>query len=182
MKRVQVQPSLVLWLSMLFYLRPRLLGAFLLAAGLHELGHYGALVLLGRRPGGVTLSVLGAEMAVPVLGYRQTILAAAAGPAVNLLLGCLWNFCPDLARCSLALGLFNLLPIPGLDGGKILAAGLLLRLPQETAWRVCQYAAMVVALGFWGLGIYLAGPMGLGLGPLVLAALLLYKALAMEEP
>jgi hypothetical protein len=73
LKRVQVQPSLVLWLSMLFYLRPRLLGAFLLAAGLHELGHYGALVLLGRRPGGVTLSVLGAEMAVPALGYGRRL-------------------------------------------------------------------------------------------------------------
>jgi Zn-dependent protease len=182
MHRVHIHPSLVLWLSILFYLRPRLVAAFLLAAGLHELGHFFALVLLERQPQGVTLSCFGAAMETPALSYRQTLTAAAAGPAVNLLLTLLWDFCPGLARCSAALGLFNLLPIPGLDGEKMLSAWLLLHFPQESVFRVCQFIAILVALVFWGAAIYLAGPMQLGFGPMVLAALLLYKALAMEDP
>ena len=74
--------AVFVWLS-----SPEVLGAVLLAALCHELGHYAAL----RRQGGwvraVRISALGAEMQVAGrMSYGGELLAAAAGPAVNLLL------------------------------------------------------------------------------------------------
>lgn len=74
--------AVFVWLS-----SPEVLGAVLLAALCHELGHYAAL----RRRGGwvraVRISALGAEMQVAGrMSYGGELLAAAAGPAVNLVL------------------------------------------------------------------------------------------------
>lgn len=112
-----------MWLS-----SPEVLGAVLLAALCHELGHYAAL----RRRGGwvraVRISALGAEMQVAGrMSYGGELLAAAAGPAVNLVLaaalGLLGRWGEPLyllAGAQAVLGCFNLLPILPLDGGRML--------------------------------------------------------------
>ena len=76
----------------------------------------------------VRITALGAEMQIEgQLSYGGEILAAAAGPAVNLLLapllaygGRLWEMLYLFAGTQLVLGLFNLLPILPLDGGSML--------------------------------------------------------------
>lgn len=115
--------AVFVWLS-----SPEVLGAVLLAALCHELGHYAAL----RRQGGwvraVRISALGAEMQVAGrMSYGGELLAAAAGPAVNLLLaaalgllGRWWEPLYLLAGAQAVLGCFNLLPILPLDGGRML--------------------------------------------------------------
>ena len=115
--------AVFVWLS-----SPEVLGAVLLAALCHELGHYAAL----RRRGGwvraVRISALGAEMQVEGrMSYGGELLAAAAGPAVNLLLaaalgllGRWWEPLYLLAGAQAVLGCFNLLPILPLDGGRML--------------------------------------------------------------
>ena len=58
-RRISVHPSMILWLSILIYLQPRLSIAFLLAAAVHELGHVTALSLMGTLVGtlgGIALS------------------------------------------------------------------------------------------------------------------------------
>ncbi len=172
-----VHPSGILWLSVLFYLEPALVLPFLLAAGLHELGHALALRAMGRPPLSVTLSFSGAKMEVGSLSYRQELWAAAAGPGMSLLVALLWPVLPALGLYSLLLGCFNLLPIPGLDGGRILRCALLLRCREETALRISRYLGIVTALGLWGWAVYLSQAAGLGLWPLLVAALGLYKAL-----
>lgn len=61
------------------------------------------------------------------LSYGQELLLAAAGPAVNLLLavilsqmGTKWELCYLISGVHLVLGIFNLLPIMPLDGGRLL--------------------------------------------------------------
>ena len=175
--KCQVHPSLLLWLSILIYLRPRLALAFLLSAGLHELGHWLCLCGLGAPPKALYLSAIGAKMDTPPLSYGNTILAAAAGPLASLLGALLWPLFPTLGFFSLCLGLFNLLPLGGLDGGRILYSLLCLRLPEALARQLYLGISTAVAAGLLPLGLYLGHCWSLGLWPGLLGLLLLVKAL-----
>ena len=118
------------WLLLLWFLFAngwQLLAAVLLAAAVHEGGHYLVLRLLGAEVIAVRISVFGAEMQVRGrLSYGGDLAATLAGPGANLLSGCLlaamggpWLV---FAGAHLVLGCFNLLPIRPLDGGRALAA------------------------------------------------------------
>lgn len=178
--KISVHPSLILWISVLFYLDETVLIPFLLAAGLHELGHYFVLRFMKKPPLAIVLSFSGARMETSSLSYSEELIAAAAGPAVSLLLTFVFPLWPALAVYSLILGCFNLLPIPGLDGGRILSCLLLMHLHEDAARRICKYFAIVTALSLWGIALYLTGPMQFGLWPILVAALFLYKALSMD--
>lgn len=176
MPRFSVHPSLILWLSVLYYLSGQVVLPFLLAAALHELGHAMALYLLDKPPRALRLSFAGAVMETPPLGYREELLSAAAGPGTSLLLGLLTPLWPALGIYSLGLGLFNLLPLFGLDGGRMLRCGLLLGLPEPTANAICRGAAIGTGLVLL-LGAFWLRRAGWGLWPVVLAGYLLLKAL-----
>ena len=127
--KILVSPTVPLLLALFVLLSsPLLLGALLLAALTHELGHCAMLRWLQARVTAVRITALGAEMRIEGrLSYGGEVLAAAAGPAVNLLLapllaygGRLWEMLYLFAGTQLVLGLFNLLPILPLDGGSML--------------------------------------------------------------
>lgn len=103
----------------------RLLGMVLSAAALHELGHYLVLRLFGAKIISLRLEVFGAVMETDSggLSYGRELAAVLAGPAANFL--CAFALAspqiPDWyapAGAHLALGLFNLLPVRPLDGGR----------------------------------------------------------------
>lgn len=175
--RLDIQPSVILWLSVLAYLHLSVVGPFLLSALLHELGHGLALCRLKKPPFRVALSFSGAVMETPPLSYREEFLAALAGPAVSLLLGLALPLWPELGFYSLALGLFNLLPICGLDGGRMLRSALLLHLPEPAAQRIFRLTGIVTASLLFLSGVLLSAHLHLGLWPMALTGLLLYKAL-----
>lgn len=154
--------ALLLW-ALLYYLDSGgLVPRALAACAIHELGHYGAIRLLGGRVAGLRITCVGAEMVLSArrpLGPGRELAAALAGPAANLLcagacagLGERW-YC--FAGLHLALGLFNLLPAGPLDGGR--ALGCLLALAGRRDW-----AEPAVALLSAGLC------MGLTMGSLLL--------------
>ena len=124
----------------------------LLAAALHECGHWTAIVLLGGRVRTLRLSAVGAEMALDTscpLSYTKEALAAFAGPAVNLILTALcaqtrWYL---FAGLNLSLGLFNLLPVRMLDGGRILSC-LLNAFAPEKAPRVVNAVSVLLTVAF----------------------------------
>lgn len=175
--RITVHPSLILWLSILIYLQPRLSLGFLWAAVIHELGHFIALFLLKKPPTHLTLHGMGASMEIPSLGYRQAVLAYAAGPAASLLLGLYGRLFPVTSIISLCLGLFNLLPICGLDGSGILENLLCLRLSQKAAQRTVRIVSTVFCMLVLPLGIFIGKRYHLGLWLPALAGLLLLKSI-----
>lgn len=155
---VEVSPGFLLLLGALFWLDEgvNLLPWGLLACLLHELGHIAMAAALGGRVERLSLTAVGAELrfgyAAP-LGYLQDSLVALAGPAANLLAGALFSAAGwgVAAALTLAVGAFNLLPIPPLDGGQVIYGLLSNRLDLDWADRLttamagCMVGALVGA-------------------------------------
>lgn len=109
----------------------------------------------------VRLTAFGAEIRADTryLPYGREILCTLAGPAVNLVLALLFAralgwYLP--AGVNLFLGCFNLLPLPGLDGGRALYLGVSWLAGPEAADRVCQWVGLVCAGGLCAGTLYLA--------------------------
>jgi stage IV sporulation protein FB len=111
----------LLGLVLLIFLLPlRWLAAVILAACIHELGHYIAVHLCGGNVHSFHLGSSGAVMHASGLTTYQEILCLLAGPLVGLLPLLLYRTLPAVALCGLIQTLYNLLPVYPLDGGKIL--------------------------------------------------------------
>lgn len=138
------------------------------AMALHELGHLAVMLLCGADIRRVTLRFADLRIEAGRLSYRQEFFCALAGPLVNLCcaLSCRAPAAP-FAAASLVLGLYNLLPVWPLDGGRMLRCALCARLSPERAQRVCSAvslaACMLLALaGLWLLFVRRAGVWPLG--------------------
>ena len=124
--RVEVTGGFLLLMAWINYWDTQMLFPMALwAASIHEAGHWGAIRAVKGQIKLLRLSAVGAELQMEgALSYTQDMLCALAGPAVSLFAAFLaakagWDV---FAGLNLALGLFNLLPIRVLDGGRILNA------------------------------------------------------------
>lgn len=120
--------------------------AAVLAAAVHELCHYLAIAALGGQVGRIAVGSGGAAMELGCLSLVRELLAAAAGPVGSLSLMLMGRFFPRLALCGLVQGLFNLLPIYPLDGGRILRRALELALPDRAAAAITCWTGFAFAL------------------------------------
>lgn len=172
MKRVRVTPGFLLLAAAVWLAEPELLLPTFLAAAVHELGHVAALRAVGGRAEGFTLAFLGAQLRLTgELSYAAELPVALAGPVCSLALalaaGRAGRFL--LAGISLALGLFNLLPIRPLDGGRAVAClGGMFLSPQgaERLERGLAAAALGAVLALGGVCLrrgYGPGLLGMGL-------------------
>ena len=141
---------------------------FAAACAVHECAHCLLVRALGGRIRLLRIALPGAELVPEHLCPRRLFLCTLAGPAANLLSALLFRRWPRFAVLSLLLGLYNLLPLEGLDGGQLLR----LALDSGRAVRVVQ-AALLGALSAAAL---LLCRRGSGLAPALLAALLLLRA------
>ena len=145
-RRWKLLPDLPLpalfWLALLLALDGTgLVRLSLLCGLLHESGHVAVYLVLFHRlprlkvsPTGICLSLRGV-----LLPSQKALLLAAAGPLMNLLCCASAIFWMELAGYSyrgywfaavnLLLGTVNLLPLPGLDGQRIVEA--LLQIPKK---------------------------------------------------
>lgn len=133
----------------------------LLLSVLHESGHVAALLLFGGRVKFLRLSAFGMVM-VPSsnrLSLYQESFFVLAGPMVNLFIALIllpfsaiafWN---QISALSLLLGLFNLLPVSALDGGKALWYFLQMYFREETVTKAVRIISIVTLflLGAFGL-------------------------------
>ena len=185
--RVVLSPGCLWALALGWYLgAPSLLSAFLLAAAAHELGHIALCGALGIPIRQLRLSLLGAELRLEGAdrqGWRGELLVAAAGPAVNLLLataaagiGRGQEFLCLFAGASVVLGVFNLLPVLPLDGGRVLAALCCAWAPADRAAAAAEWISMgtVALLLALGVTLFVRGNGSL----LLLAVFLLVQHLA----
>ena len=120
--------AVLLFALMYFFDGSGIVSAAIPAIVLHELGHYLALCLSRKRITRVCVNVTGVELNYAgSLGSVQALLCAAAGPVAGLLYGMAAArtrsaFLRMSGSASLALSVFNLLPVLPLDGGRIVSA------------------------------------------------------------
>ncbi|WP_233256609.1 site-2 protease family protein [Opitutus sp. ER46] len=169
--------------------------AFFTCVVLHELGHSLTAMQFGVGVRRILLMPIGgmAEFDTIPRQPARELLITVAGPAVNFAIAGLiflfigapagwpwgqYGFTADargfaqlLAHWNLIMGLFNLVPVFPMDGGRILRAALASRLPYLRATRIAANIAKVLA----GIGIIgvIAVPLFYGESPLYLTAALL---------
>lgn len=106
-------------------------GASYLAALIHEFGHLLLLWAYGIPIWKIRIGAGGAQIHTAPLSPHQELVCALAGPLFGLILCLYWRWMPRTALCAALQSLFNLLPIPGLDGHRALHALVHLRLPSR---------------------------------------------------
>ena len=141
--------------------------AFFTCVVLHELGHSFTGMHFGVHVRRILLMPIGGMAQFDSIPRqpRQELLMTLAGPAVNFVIaGVLWPFVDmgqwdpsgslaslaDLGRyllaANLVMGIFNLLPIFPMDGGRILRALLATRLPYLRATKLAATIGKVLAI------------------------------------
>lgn len=166
MKKLDIRDSFWLMLAAAIFLDSQcLLPVFLSAAACHEAGHALMVRLCGGRLRRFRLSAAGGMMTYRLRRPSTVcdICIALSGPLAGLLLALAANAagCYTMAGASLLLSLFNLLPIPPLDGGRVLDA----LLPSHPARLAVSYFAscLVICAGLYaglrqnGWGLLLVG-------------------------
>ncbi|MBQ1459693.1 MAG: site-2 protease family protein [Oscillospiraceae bacterium] len=163
---VTVSPALPVVLALFVLLSsPLLLAALVLAALCHEWGHYAVLRRFGVGVKHLRLSAFGAEMDVgntSRMSYGAEMLTVLAGPAVNLALAVLlgglgywWETAYVFAGANLVLGVFNLLPAPPLDGGRLLWLATAWLTEPFTADRITSAVGLMISGALAAAGILL---------------------------
>lgn len=160
-----------------------------LAALLHELGHMAAAWGWGVPLRGLRLDLFGARMELGgLLSYRAELAVAAGGPLVSLLaaslafpLGRIWAGADLFAAVSLGLGMLNLLPVRGLDGGRMLSCGLSLLLGERAACVTLGVTTGLALGSLWLLSVYCLLRLGETLTLFTFALCLLLRLLTDEK-
>lgn len=180
--RIKIQVSggaLLFWAALLLILPLQWVAAAFLAAIVHECCHAVAVCILGGSIEGITIGGRGIVMETqPMTGIREFV-CALAGPLGSLLL---LSFAPRLPRtaiCGLIHGVYNLIPLFPMDGGRMLRSFLYSLLSPPVAQKTFQWAQRGIALSILLVCILLT--VRLGVLPLVFGFLILRNHLR-ENP
>jgi Zn-dependent protease len=128
--------------------------AGLLAATVHELMHILALACRGKSILSLSISHMGAKLETEPLDPKSELFCALAGPAGGLCLLIFLRPFPELALCALVQSVYNLLPFPGMDGGRcvhallVLAGVLCVQVWQNRIASAIRWTATLVLLLF----------------------------------
>jgi membrane-associated protease RseP (regulator of RpoE activity) len=185
--RIGVLPVLIL-LLMLIFQPPGIVLSSLGAATLHELGHVVAAVLLRIPMRSLEVGAFGASLRVrdSLIPYPKEFLLCASGPATNLLTatviaafsdghGCYSEIGEWLAAVSLMLGILNLMPAEGFDGGRMLAVTLTSLFGPRVSARVLSFSTFISILALWMLSVYLLLRFGTSLSLFIFTLSLFYR-------
>lgn len=123
--------SCILGALMVLCLPFELLLAAVAAAVVHEVCHLLALLSCRVSILQIKVGISGAVIRTTPLPPVQELLCAFAGPAGSLMCLCFAQQLPLLALCGFVQGLYNLLPVYPLDGGRILHCALQLCAPRS---------------------------------------------------
>lgn len=162
--RWQVTPGFCVTMAMLLLVDEGhgLIVWILLASVCHEMGHLAAAQWQGLEIRSLTLSAMGAELDISRrCSYWRELLLILCGPLVNLSLATLCCHMPGqkthlFAGINLLLALFNLLPIPPLDGGEAVRLVAEWLLPGRAACLVSDLLADLTCVLFIALGLRFA--------------------------
>ena len=174
LRAVEISPAFIAFLCAYYYFDPaKTFVPFLFSVTAHEAGHLLALTLLRGRIHKLRLTFSGAVLVTEPLRYSSEMIAAVAGPAVNLLLFVLLAESEPLtAFVNLLLFSYNMLPFYPLDGGRMLRAVLHLLFSDQIANLTekifCVFCCLILLFG----AVYLTCVWHAGLWPVIVWALL----------
>lgn len=123
----------------------KLLGSAFLAAAVHEFCHIITLQFCQAKILHIRIGFEGAVIQTQPLPPFQELLCAAAGPIGNFLSFLLVRRFPVFGLCALLQGLYNMLPIYPMDGGRILYCICLILIP-KWAESVKQAVSKIVGI------------------------------------
>lgn len=127
------------------------------AVTVHELAHLIAMLFLGVKISSVKLSALGVSInCSQLIAWGKEIAVLAAGPCANLILCAMFYASRnvEISVANLVIGVFNLLPIAGLDGGRITELLLMRFVSQSTASRVGLIISLAAGFSLMTAGFY----------------------------
>ena len=172
-RKFQIDAAAYLWLALgLLVLPVGWLAAAMVAAVFHELCHYTAAGIVGISVRSVRVGVLGCRMETDEMSSCQEILCALAGPMGSLLLIFTLNCFPRLAICGAIQGMFNLLPVYPLDGGRVLRGLLGFLLKDSRAEKICCGVEICLMIFLLTGAVGLSLRYKLGLMPMIFAMIL----------
>lgn len=147
------------WAFMFLMLPHRWITGFFGAALIHELSHILLLLATGSKITQLKFNPMGAIIGTTEQVRGEEALCASAGPAGSLLTA--WivkRIFPEMSICALVQGIFNLLPVYPLDGGRMIRC-----LASEATAKAVQVMTLIL---LWGFGIWAGLRWNLGLLPL----------------
>lgn len=172
---IQVDPNVYFWGAVALLVFPVSWGfAAIMAAVFHELCHYAAIRLFGARILSMKIGPGGAVMETSPMGRGAEAFCAGAGPMGSLILLLIAQWMPRVALCAAVQGLFNLLPIFPLDGGRVLRC----LVPKKICRWVQNGTAMFLLFAGWAVSFFL----DVGMMPVLFAITVCVKALARKIP
>lgn len=172
-----VKPETYIYTAILLLLLPiRWITSFFIAVFIHEYCHYIALRLCGATVWQIEIGVTGIVMKTGQLSPGKELICALAGPAGSLALVFLIRPMPFLAVCGLVQGVFNLIPVYPLDGGRILQSAMTLLFP---AWgkKVSIWIEGVFVTALFVISVYAFICYKMGTIAWILLAILLYRVI-----
>lgn len=161
---IYIDPCFFLFGAVLVLTLPlRWLFCAVFSAVFHELCHLAGVVLFGGRIRKIGIGISGARIEADLPDRPRELAAILLGPAGSLLLLFLAPWMPEAAVCGFVQGIFNLLPVRPLDGGRTLRIVLDMWCPAfaEMAMEVVEtgilglllvgavYGALEYCLGWW---------------------------------
>ena len=166
---IWISPWLIVLIALFFFIDSSIYAPLVvLSAMLHELGHLAALRNYGVAIEDVRLHPFGIEIKAPKLAYlpyRDELCVAAAGPLANVLaalctvaiVALVGGFDGALffTVCNLALAALNLMPVTGLDGGRMLSSLLLPAMGLQRGEAVLQVVSGVALAAILTAGLFL---------------------------
>lgn len=160
---------------------------------LHELGHLACMLALGNKPQCVSFELTGINILrneSTSVSLTQEILTAISGPLANLILflffALLWGKIGEekflsMASVNLILMTFNLLPIKGLDGGKVLYYFISKCFSFKAAKTVLTVSSVVFVILMLSYGIYVLYLTRYNFSMLIIALMLSLSIFSKEE-
>lgn len=167
---VNISGSACIFAALLCLVLPiRWIMAVVMAALFHELCHIFAVYCVGEGVRSIKVTQKGAVIETTPMKPFQELICILSGPVGSLSLFLLHHIFPRLTVCGIIQGVFNLLPIYPLDGGRALACILGMHFSVQTTQKICdavKYMFMIILLlaGLWA-----AYPIGLGFIPLLMS-------------
>lgn len=171
-RNIRVDGAVYIWLAIGVLILPlswQMAG--ILAAIVHEICHYLAATVFRVRIRGMRIGIGGMLMHMEPMPAGKEFAIAMAGPAGSLLLTLFLRRWPELAVYGMIQGLYNLIPVYPLDGGRMLHC--LLGKKSETV----ETAAMIMILIFGAIS-----GIRYGIFPFLLALLVTGKTIQRKFP